>query len=278
MPDGAGGPRAYGEVMTTNSRAPRARIGERALMPRSSPRPALRRGTGHLAPTGPRRYGSNGSEREYAALADQLDALEHDIDAAREASHRAAQPPGLTSHAEPDAPTRSPAGEPVMLADGARILIRPIEPADAEALKTGFDHLGAVSRYRRFLTPIDHLSDRQLAFLTHVDHVAHEALVAVDAATGEAVAVARFVRDAEHRSRAEVAIVVADRWQARGVGAALAERLSARARAAGVEYVTGRMLIGNHGGRRLLELVGDEVSQDEDSGTVDLCARLRTPG
>ncbi len=264
--------------MTAIPPSPRAGIEERELMPRSSPRPALRRGTGHLAPTGPRRYGSNASEREYSALADQLDALEHDIDDAREASRRAVQPSGLTSHAEPDAPTPAPAGEPVALADGARILIRPIEPSDAEALKKAFDHLGAVSRYRRFLTPIDHLSHRQLAYLTHVDHIAHEALVAIDAATGEGVAIARFVRDPADHSRAEVTIVVADRWQARGVGAALAARLSARARGAGVEYVTGRMLIGNHGGRRLLELVADEITRDEDSGTVDFSARLRTPG
>jgi GNAT superfamily N-acetyltransferase len=257
-----------------------ADIEERALMPRSSPRPALRpgKGRGHLAATGPRRYGSNTSEHEYSALADQLDALEHDIDDAREASRRAAQPPGLTSHAEPEAPTPSPAGERVSLADGARILIRPIQPSDAQELKTGFEHLGAVSRYRRFLTPIDHLSDRQVAYLTHVDHIAHEALVAIDAATGEGVAIARFVRDPEDRSRAEIAIVVADRWQGRGVGGALAERLSARARGAGVERFTGRMLIGNHGGHRILELVADEISRDEDGGTVDFSARLRTSG
>src|SRR4029077_6800103 len=78
-PDGVGWPPASGLGMTTTSSESHSGIEERALMPRSSPRPALRRGTGHLAATGPRRYGSNGSEREYSALNDQLDALEHEI-------------------------------------------------------------------------------------------------------------------------------------------------------------------------------------------------------
>jgi RimJ/RimL family protein N-acetyltransferase len=261
------------------SSPPPAGTEERALMPQSSPRPALRPGNdeGHLARNGPRRYGSNTSEHEYSALAGQLDALEHDIDDAREALRRAARGPGLTSHADPAAPASSPRGEPVALTDGARVLIRPIRPGDAQELNMSFEHLGAVSRYRRFLTPIDHLSDRQLAYLTHVDHIAHEALVAIDADTGEGVAIARFVRDPEDRRRAEVAIVVAERWQGRGVGTALAERLSARARGAGVECFTARMLIGNHGGRRLLERVADELSRDEEGGTVDVSARLRTP-
>ena len=245
-------------------------------MPRSSPRPPLRQRPRHVG--GPSRYGSNTSEREYSALGDQLNALEHDIDDAREASRRARRTPGLTFNPEHEVTTPSPHGEPVMLADGARIVIRPIEPADAQQLKAGFEHLSAVSRYRRFLTPIDHLSHRQLDYLTHVDHVAHEALVAIDAATGEDVAIARFVRDPEDHSRAEVAIVVADLWQCRAVGGALAERLCERASAVGVECFTARMLIGNHGGRRLLERVADEISEDEDAGTIDFTARLRPSG
>ena len=238
----------------------------------------MRRPKPHLAPKGSRRYGSNASEREYSALAEQMDALEHDIDEARGASRRARQLPELMSHAKPEAPAASLRGEPVTLADGARILIRPIEPTDAQLLKTDFDHLGAVSRYRRFLTPIDHLSDRQLAYLTQVDHIAHEALVAFDAVTGEGLAVARYVRDPEDPSEAELAIAVADLWQGRGVGTALVEQLSARARSAGVECFRARMLIGNRGGRRLLERVADEIGEDQGAGTIEFTARLRTSG
>ncbi len=130
-------------------------------MPRSSPRPAVRHRERQLG--GPTRYGSNASEREYSALGDQLNALEQDIDVAREASRRARQTPGLTFTPEHEDALPSPHGEPVVLTDGSRILIRPIEPSDARQLEAGFEHLSAVSRYRRFLAPIDHLSDQQLA-------------------------------------------------------------------------------------------------------------------
>ena len=245
------------------------------LMPQSSPRPASRRPKGRLA-NGARPYSSDRSEHEYAALADQLDALEDDIHHARESSTEAQRAPGMTAHLEAEAPTPSPRGESVALADGARILIRPVEPHDAQQLKTGFEHLSAVSRYRRFLTEIDHLSERQLAYLTDVDHERHEALIALDAATGEGVGIARFVRDPNDPTQAEVAVMVADPWQGRGVGSALIERLAARARAAGVERFTARMLIGNHAGHRLFVQVADEISEHEDAGTIELTARLRT--
>ena len=94
------------------------------MMPGSSPRPAVRHRERQLG--GPTRYGSNTSEREYSALGDQLNALEQDIDVAREASSRARCTPGLTLHPEHEETTPSPHGEPVVLADGARILIRPM--------------------------------------------------------------------------------------------------------------------------------------------------------
>jgi len=221
------------------------------LMPQSSPRPAARRPTGRLA-VGARRYGSDLSEHEYAALADQLDALKDDIRHARECSTESRRSPGMTAHLEAEAATPLPHGEPVALADGASILIRPVEPNDARQLNACFEHLSAVSRYRRFLTTIDHLSKQQLTYLTDVDHERHEALVAFDAVTGECVGVARSVRNADDPGRAEVTVVVADLWQGHGVGSALIERLAARAKAAGVERFTARMLIGNHAGHRLL--------------------------
>lgn len=123
-------------------------------------------------------------------------------------SRRSRQPEGLTTDPGLDAPTSAPRGQPVTLADGAQILIRAIERDDARQLNAGFEHLSEVSRYRRFLTSIDHLSKRQLAFLTDVDHEVHEALVAIDAVNGEVVGVARFVGGPEDLKHVEVAVVV----------------------------------------------------------------------
>ena len=80
------------------------------------------------------------------------------------------------------------------LRDGSRVAIRPVEPDDREMLAEGFGRLSPESRYRRFFTPLPELSERQLNYLTRLDHHDHEALVTVDPVTGECVGVARFVR------------------------------------------------------------------------------------
>ena len=132
-----------------------------------------------------------------------------------------------------------------------------------------------MSRYRRFLARVDDLSPRQVSYLTHIDHVSHEAIAALDAVTGDGIGIARYVRDPDDASQAEVAMVIVDAWQGRGVGAALMERLAARARAAGVERITARMLVGNDAARALLERAADIVGEVCVAGTISLTARLR---
>ena len=236
-------------------------------MPGSSPPPALR----HPAASSNGRYMSNQLEREYAALAEELEALDHDIRRARRLARPARRPPGRA----PAARRQPPHGEPASLADGARILVRPIEATDAEQLSAGFARLDVGSRYQRFLTPIEYLTPHQLDYLTHVDHAMHEALVAIDAATGDGLGIARFVRDKRDPSRADVAIVVADDWHGRGVGTVLAERLAARARALGVKSFTARMLADNRAARRLVEHVGDSIREQPDGAAIVLTVRPR---
>jgi GNAT superfamily N-acetyltransferase len=148
-------------------------------------------------------------------------------------------------------------------------------PNDAEQLKVGFERLGAVSRYRRFLTPIDHLSPRQLEYLPHLDHASHEAVAALDTVTGDGVAIARYLRDPHDAGLAEVAVTVADAWQGRGVGTALLERLVVRARAAGIERITARMIVGNDAARRLIARAAEITREERGAGTVQVTARLR---
>src|SRR5918999_518767 len=120
------------------------------------------------------------------------------------------------------------------LRDGARIEIRPIRPDDREELADGLRRMSPESRYRRFFSAIDRLSDAQLRYLTEVDHRDHEALVARDPEEERGIGVARFVRSETDPELAEVAVAVADDWHSRGVGSALLARLSERARDEGI--------------------------------------------
>ena len=85
--------------------------------------------------------------------------------------------------------------------------MRPIEPADKGPLARAFERLSEQSRYQRFLTSVNELSESELRYLTDVDHHDHEALIAFDPETGGAVAVARFVRLDDDTS-AEAAVTV----------------------------------------------------------------------
>jgi RimJ/RimL family protein N-acetyltransferase len=209
------------------------------------------------------------SEREYALLVAQLGALDRDIAAARAAAWRAKHPATLDLHAHHDPPP-PPSGERVHLSDGAEIAIRAVEPGDRHEIELGFEHLSAMSRMRRFRHRVERLTARQLTELTEVDHETNEGMVALDATTGECIGAARFVRAAEDPAQAEFTCTIADRWQARGVGTALVERLAARAQAVGVERFTAVILVGNEPARRLVHHVAREVVEHREGGTIDV--------
>lgn len=245
----------------------------RLLMPRSAPPAEIPRR--RSAEKRAARDARVRDEREFATLEAQLGALDRDIQVARGTARRAAAAPGLGLLADHDRAAPRLHGERVGLRDGAQIVIRQVEPDDAAHLNAGFERLGAVSRYRRFLAPVDHLSPGQLSHLTHVDHISHEAIAALDAETADGIGIARYVRDPDDERQADVAIVVADAWQGRGVGTALFERLAARARTAGVERITARMIVGNDAARKIIAHAADTLSEERAPGTILLTARLR---
>jgi GNAT superfamily N-acetyltransferase len=145
------------------------------------------------------------------------------------------------------------------LADGARLRVRPIDPADREPLADAFERLSERSRRYRFLGPKPRLTMRELDYLTDVDHVSHEALVVIDETTGHIVAVGRYATGSGGGTVADLALAVADAWQGRGIGHALAVRLLERARANGITTLTGATLAGNRGARALLDRLGFRV-------------------
>ena len=243
-------------------------LDEVVLMPRYARRPPRDAARTALDPV------RRADEREIAMLEGQLSALDRDIKNARACVSR---PPGGTATRrghEVDVAHGMRDGR-VRLTDGREICIRPIEPCDAPELKAGFQRLTAVSRYRRFLSGLDHLTANQLRYLTTVDHADHEALVALEARCGAGIGVARYVRDANDPRLAEIAIVVTDAWQACGVGTALLERLESRARAAGIERLIGRSIVGDHAAAALAAHVGDVIGRRRRPGTVELTVQLR---
>jgi RimJ/RimL family protein N-acetyltransferase len=166
------------------------------------------------------------------------------------------------------------------LVDGARLRVRPIVPADREPLADAFDRLSDRSRLQRFLGPKPRLSARELDYLTDVDHVTHEAIIAIDEASGAIVGVGRYATAEADAVAADMALVVVDDWQQRGIGRGLALRLVERACANGIERLTGMALADNVRVRSLLERLGFHVGA-ASNGVVEVeldvpCAAVAT--
>jgi RimJ/RimL family protein N-acetyltransferase len=120
---------------------------------------------------------------------------------------------------------------PVTLRDGTVVELHAMRSDDAAGLLRFHHGLSRETTYLRFFTVHPELSPQELERFTHVDHHDREAIVAT--VGHEIVGIARFDR-LDDPEEAEVAFVVADRWQGEGLGAALLERLVQRARAEGL--------------------------------------------
>jgi RimJ/RimL family protein N-acetyltransferase len=122
----------------------------------------------------------------------------------------------------------------IELRGGERVRLRQLTPDDRELVRGAFARLSAQSRWRRFMSDADELTDEDLAYLTDVDHRRHEAIAAIEPASGEMLGVGRWVRKPGERDVAELAVAVIDDWQSRGLGTELVAVLNDRARAEGI--------------------------------------------
>jgi RimJ/RimL family protein N-acetyltransferase len=133
------------------------------------------------------------------------------------------------------------------LRDGTPILLRTLQPEDAEELVRGFSRLSACSRRFRFLSPLHKLSPEQVRELTNVDQHDHVAIAARDESRPDhpGIGVARFVRLQQEPEAAEFAITVIDDYQHRGLGTLLLKQLLKAAQALQVRTLHGFLLADN---------------------------------
>jgi len=145
--------------------------------------------------------------------------------------------------------------ETVILKDGTQIVIRPIQPDDADDLQATFQRLSMESIYLRFLSFKKELPDEEARYLASVDYTSRMAFVAICNEDDQDIVagVSRYAMlDTGHPEIAESAVVVADEYQGRGLGKLLLWRLVNYARAKGIHFLRGNLQIGNN---RMLDLV-----------------------
>lgn len=155
---------------------------------------------------------------------------------------------------------------PVVMADGSVLHLRPVLPGDNARVVHGPVQFSSETLYRRFQstrTPTRSL----MTYLFEVDYVDHFVWVLTDGIDGPVVADARFVRDEADPSIAEVAFIVGDHYQGRGIGTFLMAAVSVAARSDGVRQFTARVLADNMAMRKILDRHGARWHRD-DLGVV----------
>ncbi|MFF7018498.1 bifunctional GNAT family N-acetyltransferase/acetate--CoA ligase family protein [Streptomyces sp. CS065A] len=167
----------------------------------------------------------------------------------------------------------------VVLRDGGTARIRPITTDDAERLVSFYEQVSDESKYYRFFAPYPRLSDRDVHRFTHHDYVDRVGLAVTIG--GEFIGTVRFDRiNGQGRpasapaDEAEVAFLVQDAHQGRGVASALLEHIAAVARERGIRRFAAEVLPANNKMIKVFRDAGYTQRRSFEDGSVHLTLDL----
>ena len=148
-----------------------------------------------------------------------------------------------------------------VLADGTQILFRSIHPTDEHRLRGLFYTLSKETIYYRFFTQLKRLPQKQIQDFVYIDHRHDVAIVGVLPKTQdeEIIAVGRYYLNKD-TNLAEVAFVVNDSWQRKGLGTFLLSYLILTAKRNGIRGFTAEVLAENKAMQKVFNQSNCEVS------------------
>ncbi|MFF0550977.1 GNAT family N-acetyltransferase [Streptomyces sp. NPDC004311] len=183
----------------------------------------------------------------------------------------------MTIESDPSYPAHWEAD--VVLRDGGTARIRPITTEDAGRLVSFYEQVSDESKYYRFFAPYPRLSDRDVHRFTHHDYVDRVGLAAT--VGEEFIGTVRYDRigpDGRPASApadaAEVAFLVQDAHQGRGVASALLEHIGAVARERGIRRFAAEVLPANSKMIKVFTDAGYEQKRSFEDGSVHLTLGL----
>ena len=162
----------------------------------------------------------------------------------------------------------------VLLSDGTAVRLRQIQPSDAPAIVEFHSRMSDRTRYLRYFSPYPRIPERDLERFVNVDHHDREAFVTVSGP--RIMAVGRYERLGPDSLEAEVAFVVEDAHQGRGIGSVLLEHLAEAARANGLTRFVAEVLPENAGMLRVFSDFGYQVQRKYADGVVHLSFPIAT--
>ena len=150
---------------------------------------------------------------------------------------------------------------------GHTVLVRPVRVADEETLQDLFYRLSDESTYQRFMQYKRSHSHQEMQDLVKLDYESNMALVVCEGTdpSGEILAMARYDVDPA-TSLADIAFVVQDEWQGKGLGTLLMRRMRDIARARGLAGFTADVFASNAAMLGVFYRSGMEVRTELDGG------------
>src|SRR3954453_2027802 len=163
----------------------------------------------------------------------------------------------------------------VLLSDGTTVHLRPIRPDDADRIVALHSRFSERTRYLRYFSAYPRIPQRDLDRFVNVDHRDREAFVIEHA--GELIAVGRYERLGAGSHQAEVAFVVEDAHQGRGIGSVLIEHLVAAASQEGITEFEADVLPENRTMLRVFADAGFPIDRAFAGGAVHLPFKIAPP-
>ena len=152
-----------------------------------------------------------------------------------------------------------------VLSDGGTVAIRPIKPTDAPRIEALHSRLSPESIYFRFFTPLPRLTDTMLSRFVNVDYVDRMAMIAL--LGDQIIAVARYDR-LPGQGIAEVAFLVDDAHQGRGLATIMLEYLVEAAKEAGIHRFIADTLPDNSRMLRIFRDAGFSDTREFQDGVI----------
>ncbi|WP_131759952.1 GNAT family N-acetyltransferase, partial [Actinomadura fibrosa] len=163
-----------------------------------------------------------------------------------------------------------PASRRVPLRDGTHVVVRPIERRDADAVRALHERCSLESRRMRYFSPKPYPPPRAVERFCEP---AHGLTLVAEGPDGSLLALAHLIHLVDP-GVAEVAFLVEDAWQGRGLGRALAGLLLTHGRDRGLVELRASALSENARMRRLLVSLGGRTRRTDEDGIVEIRLRL----
>lgn len=160
---------------------------------------------------------------------------------------------------------------------GLKVVIRPMRPDDGPRLRILFNVLSPKTIYFRFFAPLKELSDEMIEKLLGINHQQDIVLVATQETGSEEAVLGVFrLMCRPDKETGELAIMVGDPWQGKGVGAKLFKHGIYIAKERGVRSVCGMVTGENRTVLSIARKLGFSIKWEADDHAYRLEMDLKS--